>query len=90
VLGCARQVVVHLQLGPESCASGSIEVFANGVSKGKMGPMDKTQTGTVVLGHFPAGTAVHLSVQLTGVLGGCDVGKVSNWAASGSFDLTVD
>jgi hypothetical protein len=87
VLGCAKTVAVHLQLGPESCASGKIEVFANGVSKGWMGPMDKTQVGTVVLGRFPAGTMLSIAVQLTGVLGGCDVGMVYSWQASGSVDL---
>jgi hypothetical protein len=87
VLGCSKTVALHLQLAPESCASGKIEVFANGVSKGWMGPMDKTQIGTVALGRFPAATSVSIAVQLTGVLGGCDVGVVSGWAASGSVDL---
>jgi hypothetical protein len=87
VLGCSKTVALHLQLGPESCASAKIEVFANGISKGWMGPMDKTQIGTVALGRFPAGTMVSIAVQLTGVLGGCDVGVVVGWAGSGSVDL---
>src|SRR5262249_45956338 len=87
VLGCSKTLPVRLQLGPESGASGKIEVFANGVSKGWMGPMDKTQIGTVALGRFPAGTTVNIAVQLTGVLGGCDTGVVYSWAASGSVDL---
>jgi hypothetical protein len=89
VTDCARALTVHLTMGPEHCALVMVEVFANGSSKGTMGPLDRGQSGSVAMGRFLAGTSVTVAVQATGLVGGCNAGSIGNWAATGSVDVEV-
>jgi hypothetical protein len=89
VTGCARTLEVHLTMAPTHCAKVIVEVFANGASKGSMGPLDRSEAGAVALGKFAAGTAVNVAVQAMGVLGGCDNGSLGGWQATGGIDVLV-
>jgi hypothetical protein len=89
IAGCPKSLEVHLTMGPDHCALATVEVFANGASKGSTAPLDRSQTGTVSLGRFAAGSTVKVAVQATGILGGCNTGTIGNWAASGSIDVLV-
>jgi hypothetical protein len=89
ITGCAHTLTVNLTMRADHCAPVTVEVFANGASKGSMGPLDRGQSGTVSLGRFAGGSSVSIAVQATGQIGGCNSGSIGNWAAVGGVDVEV-